>query len=999
MPDPCSVEGNKTASPANVQAGAETSVVITLHGYGDCPERAENVDVMLIIDRSGSMGGTPMQDAKNAAKAFVDMLDLSPGRDRVGLVSYATSAQLDHSLSSSGASVKSAIDGLFASGWTNIGDGIHLANQQLIQNGRPGAVWIAILLTDGLPNRPYGTGSDFNEPDAAYARQRAAEGRAAGITLHTISLGSDISHYFLDDKPASQHTYNPGDPAGHPYPHDGLAYAGGGRYYAAPTSDELEEVYQGIAGVISAEPWTSGTLIDVLSDHVTYVPGSASPPPYSISADQKTLAWRIPIIRRNETMEFTYRVTVSPTAQGLICCNDSTEGNYNDSNGQPATISIPPACVTVVPPMPDPCSVEGNKTASPANVQAGAETSVVITLHGYGDCPERAENVDVMLIIDRSGSMGGTPMQDAKNAAKAFVDMLDLSPGRDRVGLVSYATSAQLDHSLSSSGASVKSAIDGLFASGWTNIGDGIHLANQQLIQNGRPGAVWIAILLTDGLPNRPYGTGSDFNEPDAAYARQRAAEGRAAGITLHTISLGSDISHYFLDDKPASQHTYNPGDPAGHPYPHDGLAYAGGGRYYAAPTSDELEEVYQGIAGVISAEPWTSGTLVDVLSDHVTYVPGSASPPPYSISADQKTLTWRIPLIRRGETKKFTYRVRISQAAQGDLCINDLTEGNYNDSNGQPTTISIPPACVTVTSALYDVYCKDHPTDDGQIPSNRRGEAWWVSPDIWVRHQQDGVQVHQNPRGGQTNHVYVRVRNRGNATLTNVKVDLYWAVGAASIRWPDQWTYIGTATIPSIGAGQIRTVSVPWIPQSTGHYCFLARIHHATLDPVRHEGLVPFDNNLCQRNIHVLPPEEQWHDNEIVIGNPFGSPVQTDIELDSKSFPTTGSVTVSIDQDTFDRWQDNGGQVNGGHVIPGTSSIAINISPQGGGTIGASIVGIPLAPNQRTAVGLQLNAPGDTRPQVAVMQMIDGQAVGGSVYRPPDPLPVYLPLVLKRGG
>jgi hypothetical protein len=670
---------------------------------------------------------------------------------------------------------------------------------------------------------------------------------------------------------------------------------------------------------------------------------------------------------------------------------------------------------------PAPCTVEGDKAASPSQVEAGGETTVVITLQGQGDCPESTQAADVMLIIDRSGSMEGTPLQDAKNAAKTFVDMLDLSPDRDRVGVVSFETAAQLNHVLSRNGGSVKATIDGLSTTGFTNVGDGIKLANQQLTQNGRPGAAWITILLTDGLPNRPYSSGSAFSEADAAYARGFAQQGRADGITLYTIGLGDGVSDYFLDDKQASGHTYNPGDPAGHPYNQHGLAILGGGRYYNAPTSADLAAIYQGIAGVISAEPWTNGTLVDVLSSDATYIPGSASPPPYSISPDQKTLTWKIPLIRRKQTKTFSYRVRLSDEAQGTVCLNDSTQGVYTDSSGQPATVDIPPACVTVRPSLRDAFCKDHDTDNGQVPSNPNGEEWWVSPDIWVRHQQDGVPQHQNPQGGQTNHVYVKVRNRGNATLTNVDVGVYWAVGATSINWPNDWTYISTVTIPSLGPGQSRIVSVPWQPTASGHYCFLARIH-AMLDPVQHEGLVPFDNNLCQRNVHVLPPEETTHDPYVEVGNPYGSPAQTDIELESDQYPTDGSVTVSMDQETFDAWQDGGGEVEGGDVVPGTTSISIDVGPEPdaliapwarellgalstsdlspqAGAIDARILGIPLSADEKTSLGLQLVADGEDEPELTVKQIVDGEAVGGNTYRPPDPLRVYLPLVLKKSS
>ncbi len=118
----------------------------------------------------------------------------------------------------------------------------------------------------------------------------------------------------------------------------------------------------------------------------------------------------------------------------------------------------------------------------------------------------------------------------------------------------------------------------------------------------------------------------------------------------------------------------------------------------------------------------------------------------------------------------------------------------------------------MTVAAQFKDVFCKDHPADVGTAPSNTRGEAWWESPDIWVRHQRDGVEAHQNPQGSRTNYVYVKVRNRGTATMTAISVDLYWAAGAAAIPWPSGWTRINTATIASLAPGMTATVSLPWV-------------------------------------------------------------------------------------------------------------------------------------------------------------------------------------------
>ncbi|MBC8248290.1 MAG: VWA domain-containing protein, partial [Anaerolineales bacterium] len=155
----CTVEGTKKASPVQVKAGEDAVVILTITGKGDCPRIEKHADVMLVIDRSGSMEGTPLQDAKNAAKAFVDRLDLSPGADQVGLVSYSSSAILNHQLSRTAGTVRAAIDALVSGGNTNITDGINKAQEELggvrhVPDNRP----IMILMTDGQHNVGPGPG-------------------------------------------------------------------------------------------------------------------------------------------------------------------------------------------------------------------------------------------------------------------------------------------------------------------------------------------------------------------------------------------------------------------------------------------------------------------------------------------------------------------------------------------------------------------------------------------------------------------------------------------------------------------------------------------------------------------------------------------------------------------------------------------------------------------------------------------------------------------------
>jgi len=622
------------------------------------------------------------------------------------------------------------------------------------------------------------------------------------------------------------------------------------------------------------------------------------------------------------------------------------------------------------------CTVDGTKKASPVQVKAGEDTVVMLTITGRGDCPTLEKHADVMLVIDRSGSMSGAPLQDAKDAAKAFVDRLDLSPGADQVGLVSYASSALLNHQLGRTAGTVRMAIDALSAGGNTNITDGINKAQAELesarhVPDNRP----VIILMTDGRHNVGPGPGP---AADAA---------KAKGTRIFTIGLGD------VDEAQLKSLASSPSD------------------YYYAPTSSELKDIYEQIAGSIVGVPATNVVLTDTLASNVDLIPGSffGLPTPSHVDYANKVIVWEIPVLGRDETKTFGYRVHVPENTPGgQLCLNRSTIATYNNSNGHDATLTYNPACVTVKPSLHDVYCKDHPADNGTVPSNPNGEPFWESPDVWNRRQPDGGTQHENPQVCQQNYVYVRVRNRGNAPMTNISVDLYYSENAASIPWPDAWTYIGTQNIASLAAGQNTVVSFPWHPTTEGHKCFLARID-APDDPVTYEGMVPFDNNLCQRNLHATDPEQGRIDTEIIIGNPQSGSTHADVTISGEDIPPGAEAYVDfVDQEAFDQWQDAGGDLEGGEVVPGTTSIQLDISASApgpglsatAGVIEAVIGRIPLGAKEQTALSLRVEAPPGSETELEVREKIGGQDVGGSTYRPPAPPGiVYLPIILKNYG
>lgn len=159
-----------------------------------------------------------INDAKNASKIFVNELNDTPGQDRAGIVIFNTTAEVRQSLTNNKAFFYASVDTINANHTANtsIGAGIRNATQHFKTSGRSQAKWIQVLLTDGM---------DY--PVNSKPEQAAKEANATNITIYTIGLGP--LSYFNETLLKI------------------IANITGGKYYHAPSSTDLGDIYRQIA--------------------------------------------------------------------------------------------------------------------------------------------------------------------------------------------------------------------------------------------------------------------------------------------------------------------------------------------------------------------------------------------------------------------------------------------------------------------------------------------------------------------------------------------------------------------------------------------------------------------------------------------------------------------------------------------------------------------------------------------------------------------------------
>lgn len=210
-----------TPRRAGLQAGQDNTVEVLVRIQApDAPSGHASVRppqaLALVIDRSGSMQGRPLAEARRCAEYVVGKLRPT---DAVSLVQFDNRVQrLWPAVPlGDGAPLRAAITGIHAGGNTNLHGGWHEGAQSLA-DGPAGGVGAGlkrvILLSDGQANEGL--------TDAAAIAAQCAEWAARGVTTSTYGLGNSFNEELMV----------------------AMARAGGGNHYYGDTAEDLMDPFQ-----------------------------------------------------------------------------------------------------------------------------------------------------------------------------------------------------------------------------------------------------------------------------------------------------------------------------------------------------------------------------------------------------------------------------------------------------------------------------------------------------------------------------------------------------------------------------------------------------------------------------------------------------------------------------------------------------------------------------------------------------------------------------------
>lgn len=156
---------------------------------GDTSEEDATRDVVLVLDRSGSMDGDPLTQTKEAAVKFINTVFEQEAQ--VSIVTYETSASTVSGLTANQQELTQNINDIYSGDMTNMYAGLEQADS-ILQNSQANRK-IIVLMSDGLPNEGENDNGDYHAPLLRYAEEM----KNKGYYIYTLGFFNYLDSYDL----------------------------------------------------------------------------------------------------------------------------------------------------------------------------------------------------------------------------------------------------------------------------------------------------------------------------------------------------------------------------------------------------------------------------------------------------------------------------------------------------------------------------------------------------------------------------------------------------------------------------------------------------------------------------------------------------------------------------------------------------------------------------------------------------------------------------------
>jgi Ca-activated chloride channel family protein len=264
-------------------------------------------------------------------------------------------------------------------------------------------------------------------------------------------------------------------------------------------------------------------------------------------------------------------------------------------------------------------------------------------------------NVDLVIVLDCSGSMNGRKISDAR---QALLDLLAGLSAADRFALITYSDGVQqvsgLQHVTAARRRQLETLIGTVTAAGATNLSAGL-LAGMNLIASAAgSGNTAKVILISDGLANRGI--------TDSTRLSTMAAVAVEKEFAVSTVGVGNDFNEQLMS----------------------AIADSGAGNYYYLENPAAFVEVFQKEFGYARATVATHVSISLKLSQGISLVDAAG----YPVRTQNDGAVFYPGDLRAGQTRKLFLTLQVPTAAIKNFEIGEVSL-RYR-FNGRPTETTL---------------------------------------------------------------------------------------------------------------------------------------------------------------------------------------------------------------------------------------------------------------------------------------------------------------------
>lgn len=323
-----------------------------------------------------------------------------------------------------------------------------------------------------------------------------------------------------------------------------------------------------------------------------------------------------------------------------------------------------------------------NKEVTLQSIGCGETFGIRLSLAAAPDIVSNP--VDIVLILDRSRSMAGAPLDSLKAGARRFIQIIDESTdssqdgeigGGSRIGIVSFSSTATQDTQLITSVAALNSAVNALSSGGSTNHADAFTKATQlfDVTSTNRK----VMIMFTDGV--------TTAGSPPAPIAEAAKAQ----GIVIYCIGLVGDTG---IDVTTLNQWSSDPDS-----------AYVS-----VTPDDAELEDLFANLAENISRAGATNIVITDNVNPCFRVVSVGLPSKGTATIVDETSVRWEIAELGETESEGATLEFTVQHVGNcvGDVFVNASIE--YTDDDGSIVVFPAPTVEVICDEPTYTEPCPE---------------------------------------------------------------------------------------------------------------------------------------------------------------------------------------------------------------------------------------------------------------------------------------------------